>query len=61
MGSESSGSFGNMKQDFMVDLVPRVQMGILPNLQVMGEIAIGILQDKNNDRVRVGAYTIMGF
>ena len=61
MGIESSGSFGNMKQDFMVDLVPRVQMGILPNLQVMGEIAIGILQDKNNDRVRVGAYTIMGF
>lgn len=61
IGVETSGSLGNIVDDFMVDIVPRVQIGILPYFHVTGEIAIGILQEKNNDRVRLGGYGILEF
>ncbi len=61
VGIETSGSLGNIKDDFMVDLIPRVQLGILPNFQVQGELSIGIIQEKNNDRIRLGCYGIVGF
>ena len=61
MGIETSGSLGNMKDDFMVDIVPRIQLGILPNMHIMLEMAIGILHEKNNDRIRLGAYSVLGF
>lgn len=61
IGIESSGSFGDLLDDFMVDIVPRVQIGILPYFHVMGELSIGILQEKNNDRMRLGVYGIVEF
>lgn len=61
IGIETSGSLGNLVDDFMVDIVPRVQVGVLPYFHVAAEIAIGILQEKNNDRVRLGAYGILEF
>ncbi|MBP5248238.1 MAG: hypothetical protein J6Z31_10350 [Fibrobacter sp.] len=61
IGIESSGSFGDLLDDFMVDIVPRVQIGILPYFHVMGELSIGILQEKNNDRMRLGVYGILEF
>ncbi len=61
IGIESSGSFGDILDDFMVDIVPRVQIGILPYFQIMGELSIGILQEKNNDRMRLGIYGIIEF
>ena len=56
MGVEGSGSFGNLTDDFMIDLVPRIEVGLLPNLRVLGELAIGIMQEKNNNNVRTGFY-----
>ena len=61
IGIESSGSFGDLLDDFMVDIVPRVQIGILPYFHMMGELSIGILQEKNNDRMRLGVYGIVEF
>ena len=61
IGIESSGSLGNILDDFMVDIVPRVQIGILPYFHVMTELSIGIMQEKNNDRMRLGAYGIIEF
>ncbi len=61
IGIESSGSFGDILDDFMVDIVPRVQIGILPYFHMMGELSIGILQEKNNDRMRLGVYGIVEF
>lgn len=61
IGIETSGSLGNIADDFMVDIVPRVQIGILPYFHVTAEIAIGILQEKNNDRIRTGIYGILEF
>lgn len=61
IGIEFSGSLGNILDDFMVDIVPRVQIGILPYFHVMTELSIGIMQEKNNDRMRLGAYGIIEF
>ncbi len=61
VGIETSGSLGNFTDDFMVDLVPRVQLGILPHFHVQGELSIGIIQEKNNDRIRAGCYGIVEF
>lgn len=56
MGVEGSGSFGNLTDDFMIDLVPRIEVGLLPYLRILGELAIGIMQEKNNNNVRAGFY-----
>ncbi len=61
IGIETSGSLGNITDDFMVDIVPRVQVGILPYFHISAELAIGILQEKNNDRIRTGIYGILEF
>lgn len=61
IGIEASGSLGNIMDDFMVDIVPRVQIGVLPYFHVAAEISIGILQEKNNDRIRTGIYGILEF
>jgi len=61
IGVESSGSLGNLSDDFMMDIVPRLEVGILPYFHIMGELAIGILQEKNNNNVRTGIYAVMDF
>jgi hypothetical protein len=61
IGVESSGSLGNLTDDFMIDLVPRIEIGLLPYLRVLGELAIGILQERNNDNVRAGFYVTCDF
>lgn len=61
MGVEASGSIGNIKEDFMVDIVPRIEVNVKPYLHFTGELAIGILQGKNNDNTRAGIYGRMDF
>lgn len=56
IGIVSSGSVGNLSDDFMIDLLPRLDIGILSYLTLTGELAIGVLQSKNNDKVRLAFY-----
>jgi len=60
IGAVSSGSLGNLNDDFMVDLVPQMELGIGKGLKLQTEVAIGILQDDNNDDVRFGMYLTTG-
>ncbi len=56
IGVLTSGSVGEISRDFMLDLLPRLEVGILSHLTVSGEVAIGILQSDNNDKVRLSFY-----
>ena len=42
-------------------LVPRIEVNVKPYLHFTGELAIGILQGKNNDNTRAGIYGRMDF
>lgn len=60
IGAVGSGSVGNLQDDFMVDLLPRLEIGLRQGLMLQAETAIGILQDDNNDRTRFGMHIVTG-
>lgn len=60
IGAISSGSLGHLSDDFMLDLMPQVEVGIGKGLKVQAEVAVGILQDDNNDNTRFGMYLTTG-
>lgn len=55
----SSGSIGYLKDDFMIDIIPKLEVGI-GGARVRVDFDIGILQEKNNDQKGVGLYVLMG-
>ena len=55
----SSGSIGYLKDDFMVDIIPKLEVGV-GSTRVRVDFDVGILQEKNNDQMSVGLYVLMG-
>lgn len=53
----SSGSVGNVKDDFMVDLLPKLELR-LSNVRLRLEVDIGILLKKNNDQKKIALYAL---
>ena len=54
IGAVTSGSLGQLNEDFMLDLVPQASFGLRAGLTLQIEAAIGILQSENNDNARFG-------
>jgi hypothetical protein len=51
----SSGSAGHFRDDFMVDIIPKLELA-LGSTRVRLEFDIGVLQDDNNDQKSIGLY-----
>ena len=51
----SSGSAGNLKDDFMVDIIPKLEVAF-GGTRVRLEFDIGIMQEENNDQKSIGLY-----
>ena len=51
----SSGSVGHFRDDFMVDIIPKMELAFGSTL-VRLEFDIGVLQDDNNDQKSIGLY-----
>ncbi|SHK44755.1 hypothetical protein SAMN05720470_101412 [Fibrobacter sp. UWOV1] len=51
----SSGSVGHFRDDFMVDIIPKMELAF-GSTRVRLEFDIGILQDDNNDQKSIGLY-----
>ena len=60
VGAVSSGSLGNLGGDFMVELLPQKEGGLPQGFSILAEVAVGILQDDNNDDTRLGMYVTTG-
>lgn len=56
----SSGSVGNLNDDFMIDLMPKLECKI-SNVRIRLEFDIGILLEKNNDQKQIALYTLTAF
>lgn len=55
----SSGSIGNLKDDFMMDIIPKLEVAV-GGARVRVDFDVGILQEKNNNQKGVGLYVLMG-
>lgn len=55
----SSGSIGNVKEDFMMDIIPKLELSV-GSARVRLDFDIGILQESNNNQKSVGLYVLMG-
>lgn len=53
----SSGSIGNIKDDFMVDIIPKIELGI-GSARIRVEFDIGVLQEDNNDQKSIALYVL---
>lgn len=51
----SSGSAGHLKDDFMVDIIPKLEVAF-GGTRVRLEFDIGIMQEENNDQKSIGLY-----
>lgn len=51
----SSGSVGHFRDDFMVDIIPKMELAF-GSTRVRLEFDIGVLQDDNNDQKSIGLY-----
>lgn len=60
IGAVSSGSIGDLREDFMLDLLPQVEIGLRNGIKLQAEVAVGILQEDNNDNTRFGMYLVTG-
>ncbi len=54
----SSGSIGNIQDDFMIDLMPKLELRIA-NVRLRLEVDIGILLEKNNSQKQIALYTLI--
>lgn len=55
----SSGSVGHVNDDFMIDIIPKLEVGV-GGARVRVDFDVGILQEKNNKQKGVGLYVLMG-
>lgn len=53
----SSGSAGNLKDDFMVDIIPKIELSLGAS-KIRLDFDIGILQETNNDRKGIALYVM---
>lgn len=53
----TSGSVGHLKDDFMVDLIPKLELGI-GGTRIRAEFDIGILQESNNNQKSIALYVM---
>lgn len=51
----SSGSAGHLRDDFMVDIIPKLELA-LGGTRVRLEFDIGVMQEENNDQKSIGLY-----
>ena len=53
----ASGSIGYLKDDFMVDIIPKLELA-LGSARVRLDFDIGVMQDNNNDQKTIGLYVM---
>ena len=53
-----SGSVGNLTDDFMVDIIPKLELTI-STFRIRLDFDIGIMQEKNNDVQTIALYAMM--
>lgn len=53
----SSGSVGHIKDDFMVDIIPKLEIGF-GGTRIRAEFDIGILQEDNNNQKSLSLYVL---
>ena len=51
----SSGSVGHLKEDFMVDIIPKMEL-TFGGTRVRLEFDIGVMQEENNDQKSIALY-----
>ena len=52
-----SGSVGNIKEDFMIDIIPKLELN-LGSFRLRLDFDIGVMQEKNNDVQTIALYVI---
>ncbi|WP_173379755.1 hypothetical protein [Fibrobacter succinogenes] len=52
-----SGSVGNIKDDFMIDIIPKFEL-VLGSYRIRLDFDIGVMQEKNNDVQTIALYVI---
>ena len=53
----SSASIGNLRQDFMVDIIPKFEL-TFGGTHVRIDFDVGVMQEKNNDRKTIALYVM---
>ena len=53
----SSASVGNLKDDFMVDIIPKMEL-TFGGTHVRIDFDVGVMQEKNNDRKTIALYVM---
>ena len=53
----SSASIGNLKDDFMVDIIPKMEL-TFGGTHVRIDFDVGVMQEKNNDRKTIALYVM---
>ena len=53
----SSASVGNLKDDFMVDIIPKIEL-TFGGTHVRIDFDVGVMQEKNNDRKTIALYVM---
>lgn len=53
----SSASIGNLKDDFMVDIIPKMEL-TFGGTHVRVDFDVGVMQEKNNDRKTIALYVM---
>lgn len=56
----TSGSIGHIKDDFMVDIIPKLEVGF-GGTRIRLEFDIGVLQEDNNDQKSIALYVQNAF
>ena len=56
----SSGSVGHLKDDFMVDIIPKMELSF-GGTRVRLEFDIGVMQEDNNDQKSIALYVMHAF
>ena len=53
----ASGSIGLLKDDFMVDIIPKIEL-TFGGTHVRIDFDVGVMQEKNNDRKTIALYVM---
>jgi len=53
----ATGSVGHIRDDFMVDIIPKLELGV-GGARIRVEFDIGVLQEKNNDQKSIALYVL---
>ena len=53
----SSGSIGLLKDDFMIDIIPKIEL-TFGGTHIRLDFDVGVMQEKNNDVKTIGLYVM---